>query len=114
MRILAGRGWWRGRAFAVWVARVACPAPPWPPRVRTRRAAGASWAPDRPYGSAGRKVTAASFPLSPVLEVAGLESEGLPGNAGCHLEAGLTVRAPPRFLHFPPVTGVTLDKSLPA
>lgn len=123
MRILAGPGWWRGSALAAWVARAACRGLPWYPGARTRGAAGNSWALDRLYSSAERKVTASPFLISYVLNIGRVllthvEYEGRPRTGylwtGCDSgkEAELTARPPGGFgvLHL--FTRVTLDKSL--
>ncbi|XP_023609383.1 translation factor GUF1, mitochondrial isoform X5 [Myotis lucifugus] len=65
MRILAGRGWWRGRALAAWATGAADRALPWAPGARTGGAAGDSWALDRLCSSAARKekVDMSRFPV---------------------------------------------------
>ncbi|XP_036188537.1 translation factor GUF1, mitochondrial isoform X2 [Myotis myotis] len=65
MRILAGRGWWRGRALAAWFTWAPGRALPWPPGARTGGAAGDSWALDRLCSSAARKekVDMSRFPV---------------------------------------------------
>ncbi|XP_059528017.1 translation factor GUF1, mitochondrial isoform X2 [Myotis daubentonii] len=65
MRVLAGRGWWRGRALAAWVTWAPGRALPWPPGARTGGAAGDSWALDRLCSSAARKekVDMSRFPV---------------------------------------------------
>lgn len=77
MRILAGRGWWRGRALAAWVTGAPGRALPWAPGARTGGAAGHSRALDRPCSSAARKVTAASVLASSVWETGRELPEGL-------------------------------------
>nr|KAF6431317.1 GUF1-like protein, GTPase [Rousettus aegyptiacus] len=65
MRILVGRGWWRGRAITAWVSGAACRMLPWPLPALSRGAAAHSGALERRYSSAERKekVDMSRFPF---------------------------------------------------